>query len=55
MYNCVDMHITKTGEVFIKLIKNTPENTFGDIIYRYNLNNQLAGTLYSSALTYERH
>lgn len=55
MYNCVDMHITEEGMVFIKLIKKTPENTFGDRIYRIDLNNRRGDALYGSALTYSRH
>lgn len=54
MYNCVDMHITEEGKVFIKLIKKTPENTFGDRIYRIDLNNRRVDSLYGSALTYSR-
>lgn len=54
MYNCVDMHITEEGHVFIKLIKKTPENTFGDRIYRFDLNNRRGDALYGSALTYSR-
>lgn len=55
MYNCSDMHITPDGRVFIKLIKKTQQETFGERIYKYDTNNRQVSSLIGSILDYKRN
>lgn len=55
MYNCVDTHITPDGRVFIKLIKKTQQETFGERIYKYDTNNREVSSIIGSIFDYTRN
>lgn len=55
VYNCVDTHITPDGRVFIKLIKKTQQETFGERIYKYDTNNREVSSIIGSIFDYTRN